>query len=149
LGDADYKGDVEARGEAGEAPPKAWHIATTLVFCLSKIVGKYAAYPEVDQATFENMNSALTRGLIHNKTASALGDFCQELRSVTNCPVKELLAPRGADDNDIRLSAIAHVVRRYAELDEATFRELLTALLSWSPADKALIRKAVVSVIRG
>ena len=150
MGDADYnyKWDVEAEGTAYEAFPRAWHVTTTFIFCLAKIAGKYAAYPEVDAATFDRLHAALTRGINRRKTAGSLGDFCQELRSVANCPPAELLTPEGADEADSRLNAIAHVVRRHAALDATTFRELLRALLAWNPPDKALILKALLAIIR-
>lgn len=149
MADADSKWDVEADRRALEVYPLAWRLVTTLNLCVARVVGKYAAYPSVDPATFQRIHAALTRGLNRRKSAAELGDFCQELRSVAGCPMGELLRPKGADDTDARISAIAQAIRTHAELDDATYRELLTGLLSWSPSDKALILSALLGVIRG
>ncbi len=149
MTDSDSTRDVEADRRALEAYPAAWRLVTTLHLCLAKIVGKYAAYPAVDTATFERIHGALARGINRKKSPSELGDFCQELRAVVNCPLQELIRPRGADEVDTRLSAIAQVVRAHAQLPDALFRELLTGLLSWSPSDKALILKTLQTIIRG
>ena len=68
---------------------------------------------------------------------------------MVTCPVSELLRPEGADDVDVRLTAIAQVVRERARLGDETFRELLTSLLSWEPADKTIILRALTGIIRG
>lgn len=149
MGDSDSTRDLEAERRALESYPAAWRLVSTLNLCLAKIVGKYAAYPAVDSAAFERVHAALTRGINQKKSPAELGDFCQELRAVVNCPVQELLRPRGADDTDARLSAIACVVRVHAALADEIFRELLTGLLSWSPNDKALILKTLQAIIRG
>lgn len=149
MGDPDSTWDVEAERRALDAYPAVWRIVTTLNLCLSKIVGKYTAYPAVDAAAFERIQGALTRGLNRKKSPSELANFCQELRAVVNCPVRELIRPEGADDTDTRLSAIAYAVRTHADLDDALFRELLAGLLSWNAADKALILKTLQTIIRG
>lgn len=149
MADADSKWDVEADRRALEVYPLAWRLVTTLNLCVAKIVGKFTAYPSVDPATFQRIHASLTRGLNRKKSAPELGDYCQELRSVVACPVSELLRPPGADDTDARISAVAHVMRTHAKLDDPTYRELLTGLLSWSAPDKALILSALLGVIRG
>lgn len=128
--------------------PRSWRIATTLHDCLSRIVGKYTAYPNVDSSTFRRMHKALNGGISQQETSMDLGNYCQELRAVTACDPRELLKPRDADDTDARIMAIAQVVRGHAALDDKTFRELLTGLLSWSPADKAVIQDTLVRIIR-
>lgn len=132
-----------------EVVPEAWRIATTLNFCLAKIVGKYAAYPQVDSQVFRRIRSAVESGLRRRSREAKLGDFCQELRAVASCPTAELLRSAGSDETDSRIAAIAQVVREYASLDDALFRELLTGLLSWEPKDKDVILKALVGIVRG
>lgn len=149
MGDPDSTWDVEAERRALDAYPTVWRIVTTLNLCIAKIVGKYAAYPSVDTAAFERVHGALTRGLNRKKSPSELANFCQELRAVVNCPVCELIRPKGADDTDTRLSAIAFVVRTHAGLDDLLLSEIVTGLLSWNAADKALILKTLQTIIRG
>ena len=132
-----------------ELEPEAWRIATTLNFCLAKIVGKYAAYPKVDTHAFHRVRSAIETGLKKRSHEVKLGDFCQELRAVASCPSAELLRSAGSDATDCRIAAIAQVVHEYASLDEDIFRELLTGLLSWEPKDKKVILKALSGIIRG
>jgi hypothetical protein len=127
---------------------EAWRIATTVNFCLAKVVGKYAAYPEVDPSAFKRVHDAVAGGLERLVADSLLGDFCQELRSVVNCHVAELLRPEGADDTDTRITAIAQVVRIRTGLGDDIFREILEGLLSWEPGDKLMILDALVGVIR-
>ncbi|HVR74746.1 MAG TPA: hypothetical protein VMT52_10460 [Planctomycetota bacterium] len=127
---------------------EAWRIAQALNFCLSKIVGKYAAYPEVDLEVFRRIHAAVEEGLYHGKRGLKLKSFCQELRAVTSCPVSELLRSEGADDTDTRIAAVAQVVREHAGLSDAVFRELVTGILSWQPGDKSMILEAMVSIIR-
>jgi len=132
-----------------EMEPEAWRIATTLNFCLAKIVGKYAAYPRVDSQVFHRIRSTVESGLRRRGREAKLGDFCQELRAVASCPMAELLRSAGSDATDCRIAAIAQVVREYASLDDALFRELLTGLLSWEPKDKKVILNALVGIVRG
>jgi hypothetical protein len=124
-------------------------IAEDLALCLSKIVGKFAAYPEVDPAAFQRMHSALERGLVSMDSPARLGDYCQELRSVAKCPARELLSFPRAGEIDARIAAIAQVVSQNAQLKEESFRELLTALLSWQDTDKRLILDVLTEIIHG
>jgi hypothetical protein len=128
---------------------EAWRIATTVNFCLAKVVGKYAAYPEVDLVAFKRVHDAVEEGLERLVADSLLGDFCQELRSVISCHVAELLRPEGADEIDARITAIAQVVRVRTGLNDALFREILEGLLSWEPCDKQLILDALTGIING
>jgi len=149
LADSDSKREIESDSSVSDAYPKACRILTTLNFCLSKIVGKYAAYPDVDSAAYRRIHSALSVVMTRQSSTSALGDYCQELRAVATCPVSELLRPREADDVDTRITAIAQVVRQHTGIDDTSFRELLTGLLSWSLPDKMVILETLVGIIRG
>jgi len=140
---------MEKQPHTSNLDPETWRIATTLNFLLSKIVGKYAAYPEVDPEAFQRIHSTVAAGLQKLRAGSRLGDFCQELRSVLSCPVEELLRAEGADDVDTRITAVAQVVRQNTGMPESTFRELLSGLLSWGERDKSVILGALVEIIRG
>ena len=146
------KREMEASKNLSNVNPEAWRILTTLNFCLAKIVGKYAAYPHVDSAAFDRIHNAVAEGLSglsKGKGGARIGDFCQELRAVANCPVAELLRPGGADATDRRITAIAQAVRQNAGLKDEVFRELVTGLLSWDSADKTVILDALLTIIRG
>lgn len=127
-----------------------------LHLCLAKVVGKYAAYPEVDASVLRKLHTAMEGGVCRNADSPApgpahrpkLGDYCQELRAVLSCPLAELLQFAGADETDLRLTAVAQVVRQRAKLEEGAFRELLTGLLSWERVDKGAILEAVTAIVR-
>jgi hypothetical protein len=127
---------------------EAWRIATAVNICLAKVVGKYAAYPEVDAAAFKRVHDAVWEGLERLAADARLGDFCQELRSVVNCPVAELLRPDGADELDAKITAIAQVVRVRTGLNDEVFREVLQGLLSWEAGDRQTILDALAGIIR-
>jgi len=148
LGSSDAGKDVGSEPNVSGVHPQAWHTVSTVFVCLSKIVGKYVAYPSVDAQTAERIEGILTQGLSRRAPAE-VGDFCQELRAVTSCPISELIRPKGADDTETRITAIAHVVRFHASLNDAAYKEILTALLSWSAADKAVILSTLVGIVRG
>jgi len=148
-GDRMTRKAMEKQPHTSNLDPETWRIATTLNFLLSKIVGKYAAYPEVDPEAFQRIHSTVAAGLQKLRAGSRLGDFCQELRSVLSCPVEELLRAEGADDVDTRITAVAQVVRQNTGMPESTFRELLSGLLSWGERDKSVILGALVEIIRG
>lgn len=148
LAEGDSYRDVEADHSVRDVVPRAWRLVHSLNFCISKVIGKYAAYPAVDPDVFQRVHDALARGTSEIQTTAELGNYCQELRGVANCPAVELLHPPGADDTDARISAVAHVVRRHTRIDDSLFRELITGLLSWSPADKKLILTTLQSIIR-
>jgi hypothetical protein len=139
---------MEKQPHTSNADPDTWRIATTLNFLLSKIVGKYVAYPEVDAEAFQRIHSSVAAGLQRLRAGSRLGDFCQELRAVVSCPVGELLRAEGAGDVDTRITAVAQVVRQNTGMSEETFRELLSGLLSWGDRDKTVILNALVEIIR-
>jgi hypothetical protein len=127
---------------------KARQTLADLHVCLAKIVGKYAAYPEVDAAVFRRLHSSMEEGLRRGAGGPKLGDYCQEMRAVLSCPAAELLQFADADETDLRLAAIAQVVRQRARLAEGAFRELLTGLLSWERVDKSAILEAVTAIVR-
>jgi hypothetical protein len=137
---------MEANKQALET--EAWRIASSLAFCLSKIIGRYTAYPNVDTAAFRRIHDAMERGLRRGRSSAKVRNFCQDLRAVTSCPIRELLRAEGADDTDARLVAIAQSVREHCGLDDELFRELLTGVLSWTPKDKARILETVVAIVR-
>ncbi len=139
---------METGKEKTTTERRARQVLADINFCLSKVAGTYAAYPNVDAAVFRRMHAALGEGLVRRDKGSTLGDFCQELRAVMSCPVAELLRFAGADDTDTRLAAIAQVLRERARLEEDVFRELLTGLLSWERKDKAAILEAVTAIVR-
>ncbi|MBI4601502.1 MAG: hypothetical protein HY721_06000 [Planctomycetes bacterium] len=126
---------------------EAWRIAADVNFCVSKIVGRYAAYPQVDAGAFRRVHTTVDRGLKRLK-GSAVRDLCQELRAVTSCHVSELLRAQGADETDTRIVAIAQVLRERCGIPDDLFREVLAGLLSWTPGDKLVILDALVKVIR-
>jgi hypothetical protein len=148
LGSGDAGKDVGSEQNVSKLQSQAWRTVSTVFICLSKIVGKYVAYPSVDGPTAERIDSVLTQGLSRRAPAE-VGDFCQELRAVSNCPISELIRPKGADETDTRITAFAQVVRSYASLNDADFKEILTALLSWSPPDKTVILSTLVGIVRG
>jgi hypothetical protein len=148
LGIGDAGKDIGSELDVSKVYPQAWHTVTTVLICLSKIVGKYVAYPSVDAQTADRIEAVLTQGLSRRAPAE-VGDFCQELRAVVGCPVSELIRPKGADDTDTRITAIAQVVRFHASLNDAAFKEIVTALLSWSAPDKAVILSTLVGIVRG
>jgi hypothetical protein len=113
--------------------------------CLSKIAGKAAAYPAVDTMAFQRFHSALLPGL----KAKKLGDYCQELRAVAKCPARELVSFPRTNEVEARIAAIVNVVSQRAELTEDTFRDLLTAVLSWSSKDQGLILGVLTDIIHG
>jgi len=138
-----------SRDLSNSGPPEAWHIATALNICIAKVVGKYTAYPQVDSEAFHRVFSTVEKGLRGRWQEAKLGDFCQELRAVASCPIRELLRSAGADDTDTRIAAIAQVVRVHAGLSDDVFREILTGLLSWEAEDKNVILEALVRIVRG
>jgi hypothetical protein len=68
---------------------------------------------------------------------------------VAKCPARELLSFPRAGEIDARIAAIAQVVSQNAQLKEESFRELLTALLSWQDTDKRLILDVLTEIIHG
>src|SRR5262245_35056221 len=107
---------MEANKEALEN--EARRIASSVTICLSKIIGRYAAYPNVDSAAYRRIHEAIERGLGKGRSSARVRNFCQELRAVTSCPIRELLRSEGADDTDARLVAIAQAVREHCGLDD-------------------------------
>ena len=137
---------------------EALRISKGITFCVATVIGKYTSFPDVDEPTFSRVHQKITAGLLFHRRNS-IGDFCQELRGVIACPVSELLHPErvtDADGNDdhldeteLRLIAIADVVRRNANISDALFRELLTGLLSWDANDRVIILDTLINIVRG
>lgn len=144
--------------DAAKVAEEARRIAKGVAFCLSTVLGKYAAYPKVDESTFERVHTRIATGLT-GLNGRSIGDFCQELRAMTSCPGCELLKPERVvdrhgdaqqlDEVELRLISIADVVRRGARLSHAEFKEILIGLLSWDTKDRGVILDTLVSIIRG
>ncbi len=148
---------MQPKKDALAIEEEALKIARSVAFCVATVVGKYACYPNVDEATFERIHKRITGGL--TKRRRSIRDVCQELRAVTSCHVKELVEPERVVDSDgnreeldeaeLRLVAIADVIRRSSRLPNSVFREILTGLLSWDPPDRLVILDTLTSIIRG
>ncbi len=144
--------------DAAKVVEEARRISKGVAFCVSTVVGKYAAYPQVDEPTFERVHKRIGAGFGQFDHRS-IGDFCQELRAMVTCPSAELLQPErvvnksGAaqqlDEVELRLISIADVVRRGAHLTHREFKEVLVALLSWDAKDRRVILDTLESIIRG
>lgn len=147
--------DMKPSEDAARVAEEARRISRGVAFCVSTVVGKYAAYPQVDEPTFERVHQRIGSGFDQFK--QSIGDLCQELRAVISCPSSELLQPiadkrseaKPLDEVELRLISIADVVRRGAHLNHREFREVLVALLSWDPKDRQVILDTLVSIIRG
>ena len=144
--------------DAAKVAEEARRISKGVAFCVSTVVGKYAAYPQVDEPTFERVHKRIGTGFGQFNSRS-IGDFCQELRAMVSCPSSELLQPERVvdksgesqrlDEVELRLISIADVVRRGAHLTHREFKEVLVGLLSWDTKDRRVILDTLVSIIRG
>ena len=144
--------------DAAKVMGEAWRISSRLAFCVATVMGKYAAYPQVDDPTYERIHKRIVAGFSHFTGISA-GNFCQELRAVISCPAAELLRPervvdrrgeaRELDEVELRLISLADVLRRGARLSHSEFKEILIGLLSWAPEDRAVILGTLENIIRG
>jgi hypothetical protein len=134
-----------------QTPPtesECWRVASAFNYCLAKIVGKFAGYPQVDPAAFHRMHEAIGRGLASRRRAARIGDFCQALRGIVACPIEELIGPPETDAVDIRLASIAQVVREGASLEHGLFEDLIRGLLSWNRTDKQVILRTLSSILQ-
>ena len=144
--------------DTARAEQEAHKIAKGVAFCLATVVGKYAAYPQVDETTFERVHQKITAGLIFH-CGRSLGNFCQELRAVISCPVGELIRPENIvdangnpkefDETELRLIALSDVVRSGSRLSSSMFREMLTGVLSWDAPDRRVILNTLTNIVRG
>lgn len=144
--------------DAAKVAEEARRISKGVAFCVSTVVGKYTAYPQVDERTFERIHKRIASGFSDFDSRS-IGDFCQELRAMVSCPSSELLQPERVvdkngeaqrlDEVELRLISIADVVRRGARLSHREFKEILVGLLSWDVKDRRVILDTLVSIIRG
>ncbi len=144
--------------DAAKVAEEARRISRGVAFCVSTVLGKYAAYPQVDESTFERVHKRIGDGF-DQYTGRSIGDFCQELRAMVSCPSCELLQPERVvdrngesqrlDEVELRLISIADVVRRGAHLSHREFKEILIGLLSWDARDRRVILDTLVSIIRG
>lgn len=146
------------RKDAFTTEKQALRISRGITFCVATVVGKYASFPDVDEPTFQRVHQKITAGLLFHRR-EGIRDFCQELRGIIACPVAELLHPDRVldtdgnddrlDETELRLIAIADVLRRNANLSNRLFREMLTGLLAWDANDRNVILDTLVKIVRG